>query len=243
MELIAAGLPRTATSTQLVALEKLGFTPCYHMRDVLADLEHSVPLWEAVVEGNPDWDAIFGDSRACGDFPAGRYYRELLDYYPGSKVLLSVREPAGFVKSMRATVWACYFGPSLLCHMSLGRAAIDPLWERYLAVMTKMLWAEGGALYGDTFDDDAFGKLMLAWNERVKRDVPADRLLVWEPAQGWGPLCEFLEVPVPDEPLPHVNDQAGFLEGLIGQALAKINAFWDARERPKTGLHGAALDD
>jgi hypothetical protein len=127
--------------------------------------------------------------------------------------------------------------------MSLGRAAIDPLWERYLAVMTKMLWAEGGALYGDTFDDDAFGKLMLAWNERVKRDVPADRLLVWEPAQGWGPLCEFLEVPVPDEPLPHVNDQAGFLEGLIGQALAKINAFWDARERPKTGLHGAALDD
>ena len=27
--------------------------------------------------------------------------------------------------------------------------------------------------------------------------VPAERLLVWDPKEGWEPLCEFLEVPVP----------------------------------------------
>jgi hypothetical protein len=36
--------------------------------------------------------------------------------------------------------------------------------------------------------------------------VPADRLLVWDVREGWGPLCAFLGLPVPDEPFPNVND-------------------------------------
>lgn len=49
-------------------------------------------------------------------------------------------------------------------------------------------------------------------NEEVKRTVPADKLLVFEVKQGWEPLCEFLGVPVPDEPFPHVNDTQSFME-------------------------------
>ena len=45
----------------------------------------------------------------------------------------------------------------------------------------------------------------------MRRDVPADRLLVYEVSQGWGPLCEFLGVPVPDgKPFPHLNDTVEF---------------------------------
>ncbi len=40
--------------------------------------------------------------------------------------------------------------------------------------------------------------------------VPADRLLVWSPKEGWEPLCAFLELPVPDAPFPHVNDSESF---------------------------------
>ena len=40
--------------------------------------------------------------------------------------------------------------------------------------------------------------------------MPADQLLVYEVGQGWEPLCEFLGVPVPDEPFPHLNDTASF---------------------------------
>ncbi|MCA9698204.1 MAG: hypothetical protein KC431_11820, partial [Myxococcales bacterium] len=32
-----------------------------------------------------------------------------------------------------------------------------------------------------------------------------------EVKQGWAPLCEFLGVPVPDLPFPHVNDRQEFL--------------------------------
>jgi hypothetical protein len=241
MEVIGAGLPRTATTTQLLAMETLGFTPCYHMRDLLTNLEGELPAWEQAVAGKPDWEAILGGCRATMDYPTGFFYRELLEFYPDAKVLLSVRSPEGWVKSMRETVWACYMGPSLMTHISLARATVDPLWRRFLDLMTAIFWDEGGALHGDTYDDAAFGALMEEWNERVKRNVPADRLLVWQPQDGWEPLCEFLEVAVPDEPLANINDTRGFVEGIITPSLELINSAWAARERPATGMHGAAL--
>ena len=32
--------------------------------------------------------------------------------------------------------------------------------------------------------------------------------------EGWGPLCEFLDVPVPDEPFPYLNDTAQMQRGI-----------------------------
>ena len=55
MKLIGAGLPRTATTTQMIALEMLGL-PCYHMRDMMADLTTSVPQWRQALEGDGPWD-------------------------------------------------------------------------------------------------------------------------------------------------------------------------------------------
>ncbi len=44
-KLIGAGMPRTGTLTQEMALEMLGLGPCYHMVDVLSDLDQAT-LWE-----------------------------------------------------------------------------------------------------------------------------------------------------------------------------------------------------
>jgi hypothetical protein len=35
--------------------------------------------------------------------------------------------------------------------------------------------------------------------------LPADRLLVFDVAEGWDPLCAFLDVAAPDEPFSHHN--------------------------------------
>jgi hypothetical protein len=66
---------------------------------------------------------------------------------------------------------------------------------------------------------------MLRHHEQVKQDVPPERLLVWEVGEGWEPLCEFLDVPVPDEPLPHANDRGEFVERVIGGALDTLSAW------------------
>jgi len=240
MDVIGAGLPRTATTTTLLAFEKLGFSPCQHMRDLLGDLEGQLPMWERVVAGRPDWDEIFGHARSCCDFPAGRYYKELADHYPDAKVVLSVREPEGWVRSMRDTVWACYFGGSLMNHVVRARQYLDSLWDRYIKLMTATLWDEEGALHGDHESDAGLAALFEAWTERVQRDIPAERLLIWKPQDGWEPLCEFLEVEVPGEPLPQVNDMSAFIDGITTGCIQTISAAWAERPSAAGGLHGAA---
>jgi len=233
---------RTATTTQTVALEQLGFGMCYHMRDLLADLDNGLPLWEDVAEGSPDWERIFGGAQSTVDWPSARYYRELMDYYPDAKVLLSVRSSEAWVRSMRATVWGMFHGDSVIHHVSDTRAVLDPLWQRYTALMRRITWQPGtGVLAGDTTTDAGLAEVMNRWNDDVKGTVPAERLLVWDPSEGWEPLCDFLEVDVPAEPLPRLNDTMSFREGIIGGALGVVNGWWEERERPTSGLHGAAL--
>ena len=50
----------------------------------------------------------------------------------------------------------------------------------------------------------------IAHNEAVKAAIPAERLLVYQVKEGWGPLCAFLGEPVPDEAFPRTNDRAEF---------------------------------
>jgi hypothetical protein len=242
MKLIGAGLPRTATTTQMFALEQLGLSPCYHMRDLLADLERGLPVWEQAAAGKPDWDEAFGDAVSTVDWPSARFYRELMDHYPDAKVLLSVRPPEDWVRSMRGTVWGMYHGDTPLHYLCEARATLDPLWARFMALMRTMTWESGsGALSGDTYSDEGLAATMERWNAEVVATVPAERLLVWDPAEGWEPLCAFLELEVPAEPLPRLNDTSSFREGIIGGAIDVVNDWWQGRERPTSGLHGAAV--
>ena len=91
---IGAGLGRTGTLSLKLALEQLGFGPCYHMREVFEHLDVHVPLWEQAARGaDVNWDALFQGYRSAVDFPVAGFYRELADYYPKAKVVLTVRDP------------------------------------------------------------------------------------------------------------------------------------------------------
>jgi Sulfotransferase domain len=241
MKLIGAGLPRTATSTQLLAFEQLGFGPVYHMRNLLGNLEGELPAWERLTEGDVDWEAILGDAQSCCDWPTARYYRELAEHFPQAKVLLSVRSGKGWVNSMRETIWPMYFGDSVMRHVNAARAHVDSEWRRFLGLMTHMCWDHqtGGMAGAEDADDAELARIMERWNDGVRASIPPERLLVWNPAEGWEPLCEFLEVPVPEGPVPNVNDTLAFREGVLGGGLGVLNAWWDQRERPAGGFHGA----
>jgi hypothetical protein len=240
MKVIGAGLPRTATTTQMFALEHLACGPCYHMRDLLMDLEAGLPLWEAVADGTPDWETVFGEACSTVDWPSAFFYRELMEHYPEAKVLLSVRGGEEWARSMQKTIWGMWHGDSVIHYLSQARAVVDPLWRRYLTLMSRLNWDEGGAFAG-AYDEAGLVAAMERWNDQVKSHVPAERLLVWTPAEGLEPLCEFLEIELPEEELPRLNDTKAFQEGIIGGALDAVNEWWGARDRPAEGLHGAAL--
>jgi hypothetical protein len=224
LKLIGAGLPRTGTLSQKVALEQLGLGPSFHWVNVLADLEHQLPLWEQALDGDGRWEEIFDGHISTVDWPGGYFYRELMEAYPDAKVLLSVRDPEKWEPSFRDTIWAMSYGETVMPLLSKARAEVDPQWKRYLALVDRMFWGPEGTFAAGR-EPARMMEQMLAHEEQVKRDVPPERLLVWEVGEGWGPLCEFLGVEVPDEPLPHANDRGTFLGRVMDGALGKLQAW------------------
>jgi hypothetical protein len=230
MTVIGAGLPRTGTLTQKLALEQLGFGPAYHWVNVIADLDQQVDLWNSALDGGSPWEEVFAGHRSTVDWPGGYFYRELMEFYPEAKVLLSVRDPESWEPSFRDTIWTMSFGETLMPRLSWARAEIDPRWRAYLELVDRMFWGPQGTFAAGNAEPSQLMEQMVAHTEQVKSVVPPERLLVWNVKEGWGPLCEFLEVDVPDSPLPHANDRDTFLERVIGGALDTLQAWRESAE-------------
>ncbi len=158
MKLIGAGLPRTATTTQMIALEMLGF-PCYHMRDMMADPATSVPQYRAALNGNADWDEIFEGKESTVDWPAAYHWRELSEVYPDAKVLLSVRDAESWVRSMENTITQVFMGDTLMYHLARAQYHVDPLYAAWIDLLTEMNWGdERGAFAGTNGEPAADGR-------------------------------------------------------------------------------------
>jgi hypothetical protein len=54
-------------------------------------------------------------------------------------------------------------------------------------------------------------------NQMVRDTVPTERLLVFHVADGWKPLCDFLELPIPDMEFPHRHPKKEFWEHFGGE--------------------------
>ena len=89
IKVIGAGFGRTGTMTLKVALEELGFGPCYHMKEVL--FKNKINDW-AVIESGQKSDAeknkllkkALQGYQASVDFPSATYFK-LVSKYMGYK--------------------------------------------------------------------------------------------------------------------------------------------------------------
>ena len=225
MKVIGAGLPRTGTLSQKIALEMLGFGPCYHMVNVLTNLPSS-GQWEQALDGDPNWDGIFGEHEATVDWPGAFFYRELADAYPDAKVVLSTRDPEAWEKSMRDTIWDTLYGRSPAAHISQARELVDPAWRDYIRLMSRM-WAAQGIFTGE-IRPGQLAEAITRYQEQVQRNIPEDRLLVWSVGEGWEPLCDFLGVEVPEAQFPRLNDSKMYNDRIIDASLMVLKEW---RER------------
>ncbi len=204
MKVIGAGLPRTGTLTQKIALEMLGFGPCYHMVNVLSDLS-LVQQWSIAFEGGANWDKVFAGHESTVDWPGSFFYRELIDVYPDAKVLLSVRPADQWAKSMTNTIWDVVYGDSIVHDLSQARTRIDEGWDDYMSLITAM-WEKSGLLPSNVAGDPGPGRAGRGIRQVQRRgsggQFQPTGSLCGAYADGWEPLCEFLEVPVPRHRCP-----------------------------------------
>jgi len=218
LSIIGAGFGRTGTKSLKIALEKLGFCPCYHMVDNFQN-NHS-DMWTEMTKGSnaknrTKWDKIFAEKgyQAAIDFPACSFYKELAEIYPKAKVILTVRDPEKWWQSASETI---------LRSLQQTSKVEDPfgLWflsqvfpaARRSSRMVNAVIVDGS--FNGSVQKENVIQAFKAHNEEVKRVIPKEKLLVFQVSDGWEPLCTFLGVPVPSEPFPHVNDTTEFQQRL-----------------------------
>ena len=63
-----------------------------------------------------------------------------------------------------------------------------------------------GIFYGRFADRDHAVAVFERHVAHVRATCSPERLLVFDVAEGWEPLCAFLEAPVPSTPFPRLND-------------------------------------
>ena len=197
MKVIGAGFGRTGTYSLKHALEQLGFDKCYHMWEV-AEGHHAI--WSDANQGKPvDWDSLFEGFQATLDFPSCNFWREQATHFPDAKVLLSLRDPDSWYDSVMNTIYPA------------SRASLesdDPNMKQFGEWLFELIWRR---VFDDRMDDQAH--VIAKFNEHnqaVIDEVPPERLLVFEAKDGWEPLCNFLEVPVPEDPYPRMNTTEEF---------------------------------
>ena len=190
LRIVGAGLGRTGTHSLKVALETLLGGRCYHMFEVIEHPEY-VAYWDQATAGEPvDWAQVMDGYVAAVDWPAAAYWRELAAANPDAVVLLSTRSSTdAWYESMSQTI--------------LVAAELMPADEFPRNLMRKRF-------VEDFHDADAVKRSYEANNAAARAEVPADRLIDWQPGDGWEPICSRLGLPVPREPFPHVNTTDDF---------------------------------
>ncbi len=199
IKVIGAGFGRTGTLSLKFALEKLGFAKCYHMMEVHLNPSHT-QIWRDAASGKlPDWVSLFDGYQASVDWPSCNFWREQLQAFPAAKVILTRRDPNKWYDSVMNTIWLATQANAKRDDAGAANGAAmayeviwDPVFERRMD------------------DKDWVIAQYEAHNQAVIDGVPSDQLLVYEPGEGWQPLCQFLDVSVPDEEYPRVNSTEDF---------------------------------
>jgi Sulfotransferase domain len=201
LKVVGAGFGRTGTNSLKLALEQLLGAPCYHMFELIAH-PAQVPNWERALRGeHVDWDDVFDGYAACVDWPACTFWREIAAANPDALILLSTRNNAQtWWASMEQTIVPALQAPMMSDHPDLmrGQEMVRELFRKRVTP--------------DFADRDAAIAVYERHNEEVRREAAGERLIEWQPADGWEPICSALGVPVPDTPFPHENASEDFDE-------------------------------
>jgi hypothetical protein len=208
LRVIGAGFGRTGTLSLKVALEELGFGPCEHMTELLDDPER-LRLWDRKARGLPvEWGELFKGYAATVDWPGCYFWEELAEAYPKAKVILTVRDREEWYESVSGTI----HGPrkSAYAYLTFSLAgAVSTRARRAARLVENVIWE--GTFGGRFAEREHAIRVFDRHVEEVKKRIPADRLLVYEAKESWGPLCKFLGVEVPeDKPFPYLNKAADF---------------------------------
>lgn len=199
LKIIGSGFGRTGTMSTKLALERLGYGRCHHMFEVIQDPQQPA-FWAAIAAGKQvDWNAVFDGYTSQVDWPGAAVWPQTLKAFPDAKVLHTERKEEDWWRSFSTTISKFF---TMAPTMDLP-PHIHDIFD------TMSGWFVKNTFVDHTDRDSAIAAYRRN-NKAVRDQVPADRLLIFDVADGWQPLCDFLGVPVPDTAFPRSNPRDEF---------------------------------
>jgi len=211
VKVICLGLSRTGTSSIKAALNTLHFRT-FHAMDFLQQInnEESFNFWKSLKDGNATEEEIrsyfaVGNYGAVCDVPCLIYWRDIVRAHPGAKIILTVRDPSKWYRSLSTTL------------IPLAKQLNRWLWLNKLVLFLlsgKYFQAEHLQILFQQFHDKQLQEESKAvqfyhdWNTTISASIPPSNLLVFDVRSGWGPLCQFLDCPQPATSFPRLNDSS-----------------------------------
>jgi hypothetical protein len=178
------GLSKTGTSSLGEALDFLGIRTIHYPSDestfeCLRNGRYRLPILE--------------EYQGAVDIPVAPFFAQLDAEYPGSRFVLTVRDPQAWLRSVE-----------LHWELMLDGWHRYPDFQRFQEFISACVYGSIG------FSRDRFLYVYETHRrnvERYFRNRPAD-LLVLDicGGQGWEALCPFLGVEIPETPFPHANE-------------------------------------
>lgn len=198
VQLIGAGWGRTGTTSLTAALERLGAGPVCHMQRMFGHPDEAAG-WAAFRRGEGvDLPGLLGRYGAGVDWPFCWAWEPAAALYPHAPVLLSVRDPQEWYASVRGSIHAW-------THPERVHDDPDQAPSPEAAEVLDLVWSSEFGSWEAVLDERATVAAYERHVAHVRATCPPHRLVEWTTADGWGPLCAALDLPVPDEPFPHLN--------------------------------------
>jgi len=193
LKVIGAGLGRTGTTSFKTRPEFMSAWLAFTTKDQalnVANVSESALISQ--------WKCLLPDYVACVDEPASWYWKQLWEMSPDALVILSIRDSQSWwesVESVTLQIKKEKSQPELLT--AARREYLTFLYAMYPGLNAELSREKAIASF------EEHNREVLAYaeqNEKFKR-----RLLVWHASEGWEPICQSLNLPVPDIPFPHKN--------------------------------------
>jgi len=224
MKIICAGFPKTATKSCSKCLEHYGIK----VADAMENGQMS-EIWNDFIHGRGTINSVLAEYERNGyeatqDLPANLYWEDLYNNVKDAKVILTVRDSDeqwynSWMNFNRAYIedgltafldyrWMVW----LMANGWMGSAQKFHL-QNAVDWSTGMFGTKSDWPYSDVnmyLDEWTKKKELMKQRYRahilyVKSVVPAEKLLIWNLKDGWRPLAEFLDKPIPDIPIPREN--------------------------------------
>ncbi|RGP73443.1 hypothetical protein FSPOR_2025 [Fusarium sporotrichioides] len=250
MRVIVCGVHRTGTLSIRNALWRLGFHDCYHMQTLIKDPSRA-PEWirafEAKYAGRgsftrADWDRLLGDCQAVCDVPAAFFGAELAELYPEAKVIILNRDPEKWYESVLNSIYLLTSPKNIWSKLSMIYCFLLDSNIQYMAKYSKSMKSLVQK-YDHGNEKDKALEWYRAQYQEFRDRIPEERRFEYTITEGWEPLCDYLDVPVPEvedaetgkmvvAPFPHLNDGETFRQN--SQVIKK-----KSRERANQNLLAA----